>query len=177
MLINKELDFAIGLIPIEDELIDWELIHTDNFLISLPKHHPFAKEREIPLINLRNETFIISNQHEDYKTQLFQICQRAGFLPSFREANNYESVIDLAENGCGIFLIVEPLYDYYRNQDKAWVEHRAYIKISEPQCNATVGVNKLRSGTMSTPVMEFYEYIVHGLKERFSKSVMYGYFA
>lgn len=80
---SGEIDIAIGLCPeLAPDLAD-EVIRTERVVAVLPATHPLAREREIALGSLEEETFVFFSRElaPRLHDSLIGICRHAGFEP------------------------------------------------------------------------------------------------
>lgn len=79
--------------------------------VALPKSHPKAKQRRIPLALLKEELFIgLSRMYPNYGEWLVNVCRRAGFLPRIvKEADGAASALAFVGAGFGVAVVSQPL--------------------------------------------------------------------
>ncbi len=110
MLMTRKTDIGIApniLLPSE---VNSKTLYQENFVLILPKNHPFIKNKHTDLSVLKNEKFILSQFSTGigYIETILQIFQGYGFKPNIaHESAHAIGVIRLVEAGLGI--AIEPL--------------------------------------------------------------------
>lgn len=82
-------EIQIGLLPgpVERKNIDSMIVAKYPFKIVLPYDHPLATEKDIDLVDLKEESFIMTPREigSSYYDLIINICNKAGFNPIFRK--------------------------------------------------------------------------------------------
>lgn len=95
--------------PTEDpELID-ELAWPETVAVALPEQHPLAARRRIPLLLLREESFVFLRLEDSRFAQyLRECCVEAGFMPRIsQQVVEAYSLASLVAAGLGVALVPE----------------------------------------------------------------------
>ncbi len=92
-------------------------LQNDRLVAILPRGHPLAKLKAIPLAKLAGEPFVTGQAAywRHYLTHMMSVCQSAGFRPRIvEEAYNSEGIFGLVAANMGLTLHVEAARNYYR---------------------------------------------------------------
>ena len=127
---------SVGILVPSDRPV-LELLHVHLLIkyparLALPKFHPHADKREIPLALLKEEPFIgLNRMYPNYGDWLLKVCRRAGFKPRIiKEADGAASALAFVAAGFGVAVVSEPLQKIptkdvvFRDlapEDRAWV--------------------------------------------------------
>lgn len=106
-LASGRLDLGLLIGPVTSEKIAHRTFHQTPYVAVLPRDHPLAACRTIPLVALANELFVIG--HPDswrhFTPQLQAYCLEAGFIPRIaQEAPNSDSIFGLVAARMGVTL-------------------------------------------------------------------------
>jgi DNA-binding transcriptional LysR family regulator len=85
-----------------------EVIQRESVLVALPAKHPLAARETIPLIELRNETFVMLPRHwgSSFYDLIISLCQSAGFSPNVtQEAGETHTIIALVSANIGVAIV------------------------------------------------------------------------
>lgn len=82
---------------------------SDELLVIVPPHHPWAKKKEIPIIDLTKESFIFREAGSGTRQIIEKILARHGITPHDMKISvvlgSTEAIKDAVENGLGISII------------------------------------------------------------------------
>jgi LysR family hydrogen peroxide-inducible transcriptional activator len=70
-----ELDLALVALPIEDERLEVQPLHTEPLLLALPRGHRLARKKTIALEDVRQERFILLNELHCLGEQVLSFCR------------------------------------------------------------------------------------------------------
>lgn len=107
MIKNGFCDFAFireGTTSVEDGL-SRRLQYKDALMAYLPSHHPLAKEKTLTLTDLRNETFLMSDDASLSCLVGTRACRDAGFEPDILFKGNREQTLNYLGKGLGVGLM------------------------------------------------------------------------
>lgn len=85
-----------------------EHLFDEAVLIALPKGHPLARRRSVPLGALSLEPFVMFSRPvgSGLYDQIMEACHRAGFAPRVtQEASQVTSIVNLVAAGLGVSLV------------------------------------------------------------------------
>jgi DNA-binding transcriptional LysR family regulator len=106
---NLSLDLAF-VRPLLDETpgLATEHLFDEPVLLALPKGHPLARRRVVPLAALSLEPFVLFSRPvgSGLYDQIIRACHRAGFSPRVtQEASQLTSIVNLVAAGLGVSLV------------------------------------------------------------------------
>jgi molybdate transport repressor ModE-like protein len=94
----------------EDRDVEATFLLEERMQLALPKGHPLAEEKSVPLSDLAEETWIIGTCAGSCSDNVKLACRRAGFEPEVGfESNDYQVHQSLVSAGMGISLVPELL--------------------------------------------------------------------
>lgn len=111
-LLRDELDLAFVHTPHVPAPLRSQLVHSDAFMACVPAAHALARRRELSLLDLRDEAFVLFSRRDspDYHMRIVQMCGAVGFHPKVRhEVRHWLSVAALVGQGMGVSVVPEPL--------------------------------------------------------------------
>ncbi|MCD8014746.1 MAG: LysR family transcriptional regulator [Lachnospiraceae bacterium] len=80
----------------------------DSLVCILPRSHPLAGQKELPLEQLKDETFIALAENTTVHQLILDCCYRVGFSPRIAFlCHRVDSVLDLVTKGMGIAILTE----------------------------------------------------------------------
>lgn len=107
---DRILDVGLLREPADDEELEFRTVLTEPFLVALPRTHPLAALRRVPLSSLANSPFVLlprevgPNLHD----QIVGLCTAAGFTPRVaHRAVEWQTTCALVEADLGIALVPE----------------------------------------------------------------------
>jgi DNA-binding transcriptional LysR family regulator len=163
-LLKGEIDFAICFSPIQDEMVAWKHLFFDPNYAALPKNHPLAQRQGICLSELKNERFLLNNQHEECIRLIMDQCKAAGFIPNVvYEGNNFNTIEELAMGGYGIFLIAKSVANFLAVTRGGRLSGMVLIKIEDACCGADVGIATFKGKPLSSEAQKLCNYIIENL--------------
>ena len=106
------LDLAMVREPPESPGIVAIPVLTERFVAAVPRAHPLAGAKAVPLEALREDPFVLFP--EDISPGLYrriqELCSGAGFEPRVvQQADEWQTILSLVEAGLGVSLIPESL--------------------------------------------------------------------
>jgi len=107
-LIDKTLDIGFLRLPLSNEYLQTTVIHREPFILVLPKGHPRARDKQVQIANLRNETFVAYGRRwaPGFFDSVVQMCVKEGFSPNIvQETGEMYTAIALVAAGAGIAIL------------------------------------------------------------------------
>lgn len=107
-----KLDIGLARTPIFSRMLDWKVLQPDSLAAVVPRDHTLAKQKSIPLIFLRNETFIVLGQQYfgAYASLATSAWQGAGFSPTrVEEVDSLPAMLAMVAIRRGVGLIAKTL--------------------------------------------------------------------
>ncbi|MDD3224952.1 MAG: LysR family transcriptional regulator [Clostridium sp.] len=145
-LMKGEIDIALlgSVKPINDENLISKLLIKNRFMIVLSPEHPLAKEKSISLQDLKDEKFVLLNNHYVHLNAFRKLSQFTFFKPKIIYKSNDLSILKgMIRERVGIGFLTEIAID--KSDDLV------YIPISsEPQLNFNVSLVERKNSLKST---------------------------
>lgn len=145
---NREINLAfLGPLPAKDSILNNTILFTENFSVLLNANHPFAKKDKIPLIDLRNEDFVLFPEGYIMQKLVVEACNSVGFTPKVSsEGEDMDAIKGLVAAGIGLTLLPEStFYDSTPRFTKK-------IPIELPNIRRTVGI--ISPATRISPLLK-----------------------
>lgn len=153
---NRELNLAfLGPLPPKDGSIHTSILFTEDFSILVPSNHPFAKRKGIPLIDLRNEDFVLFPEGYVLHKLAVEACNSVGFTPRVSsEGEDMDAIKGLVAAGLGVTLLPESTF--YDSTPRFTVK----IPIEIPSIRRTVGIISPVTRELSPSEKVFHNFAV-----------------
>ncbi len=75
---DGELDCGILALPIHDDGLHVEFLFEEDFILAVPKAHPFAKMKKAKLADLADERLLLLDDGHCLREQALEVCHMAG---------------------------------------------------------------------------------------------------
>ncbi|MCK1999218.1 LysR family transcriptional regulator [Psychrobacillus psychrodurans] len=153
---NREINLAfLGPLPAKDSILNNTILFTENFSVLLNANHPFAKKDKIPLIDLRNEDFVLFPEGYIMQKLVVEACNSVGFTPKVSsEGEDMDAIKGLVAAGIGLTLLPEStFYDSTPRFTKK-------IPIELPNIRRTVGIISPATRNLSPSEKVFHDFVV-----------------
>ena len=153
---QRELNLAfLGPLPPKESSLNNTILFTENFSVLLNANHPFAKKSKIPLIDLRNEDFVLFPEGYIMQKLVVEACNSVGFTPKITsEGEDMDAIKGLVAAGIGLTLLPEStFYDSTPRFTKK-------IPIDLPNIRRTVGIISPASRNLSPSEKVFHDFVV-----------------
>lgn len=163
LLVDRTLDFAITIQPVETAEIQWERVTEEEQGILMSRQHPLAQRKSVALRELKNEKFIVNNANRDLSVHFQNYFVGAGYAPNIVfEGEQTDLIGALVAKNHGISLCSQKRFAYHAKLSGN--QEIVYIPISEPKCIRQTGFARLRGRSFSPGVESFYEYLKRSLQ-------------
>lgn len=155
-LIRDLIDGAIDLsfvspLPEIHELVEGELLLTEELFAVLPVHHPLAAFKEIRLDQLKHESFVMFSEAYSLRGIVLDACKKAGFVPDIGfEGEETDTIRGLVAAGMGVGLLPEMALTEISPLQPATV------RVTEPKVTRTIGLIR-RKDEKLPPVAELFQ--------------------
>ena len=115
---DRRIDVSISRTPVNDTVLGSTLLWKDPVVVALPVGHPLAKRRQLKLLDLRAQPFVMlrtdSSAHAQY---VLDCCVQAGFAPQVAQwVVELPAVVSLVAAGMGVALIPWSLRDLFSDR-------------------------------------------------------------
>ncbi|MEZ4646453.1 MAG: LysR family transcriptional regulator [Chloroflexota bacterium] len=154
LLERGDCDFAFIRKPKEENpALDYISFFKDYLVVVLPKSHPLSQEKQIDLLQLRDEEFMFLDKRTMLYELCYNLCISAGFTPKVSYTGHRpENIIDFVSRGRGISFLMRGHTDCPYN-DKI-----ACIAI-EPTVESMICLSRMKNRKMSSASQKFWNHI------------------
>jgi DNA-binding transcriptional LysR family regulator len=107
-LIGKSIDIGFLRLPLSNDELKITVVHREAFVVILPKGHPFVRDKQITIAQLKNESFVAYGRRwaPGFFDSVVQMCTRPGFSPNIvQETHEMYTAIALIAAGAGIAIL------------------------------------------------------------------------
>ncbi len=153
---SRELNLAfLGPLPPKDSSIDTTILFTESFSALVPLSHPFAKREAVPLIDFREEDFVLFPENYILNKLVVDACHSVGFSPkNASEGEDMDAIKGLVSAGIGVSLLPEStFYD-------SIPRFTSKVRISSPPIRRTVGMIRPLTRDLSPSEKVFHAFTV-----------------
>lgn len=150
---NHQFDLAFMRREMLDGRYDTIDLCADRLAAVLPPDHPLSESKELSLIQLKEEPFLLLNK----ETMLYSLCMneciRAGFTPKVAyTGTRMENIVELAARGMGVSLMMEKAVSYLTGSQAA------IIPLKEPVISH-ISLIHLKKRKMTPAANKFWNYV------------------
>ncbi|MGX7131265.1 LysR family transcriptional regulator [Enterococcus songbeiensis] len=90
------------------DMWEWLITEQDRFVAVLPKRHPLAKEKELPLVALAQENFLLLGKETNLYLPVMEMCRQAEINPTITyEGTRIDLILTMVASELGITLAME----------------------------------------------------------------------
>lgn len=115
---NGEVDMGIIVLPTDEKQFDFEPFIEDEFFVFINEQHPLAKRKEVSLIELRNEPFILFIEEFTLHDYVIDSCKEVGFTPIIGyKSSQWDLIIELVASNLGVTLLPKSIYAKQTNSN------------------------------------------------------------
>ena len=154
---NRELNLAfLGPLPPKDESINTTILFSENIHALLPANHRLVKNKQINLVDLRNENFVLFPEGYILHKVAVEACRSAGFVPAITsEGEDMDALKGLVAAGIGVTLLPESsLYD-------STPRFTVKMPIAIPAIRRTVGVISPTNRELAASEKVFLDFVTN----------------
>jgi len=103
LLVRGTIDISLLTMPITDPLLEIIPAIREEIFLAVPPDHPLAGEREVDLVTLADQPFILLKEGQGFRQISLSLCEQAGFRPRIVfESSNIQTVLSLVAAGMGV---------------------------------------------------------------------------
>jgi len=159
-VMSGESDFGIsfmgGLLP----GIDFDPMHTDPFVLAMPRSHRFAKRKSLAWADLASEKLIAVARSSGNRQLLDDALAKAGVNPSYRfEVSHIATLLGMVEAGLGLAAVP-------RLALPTASAAMAGVALRAPAVSRVLGLATRHGGTLRAPAQVFHDHLRVALKAR-----------
>jgi len=112
LLRQGELDAAIMALPFQEHGLMVQPLYDEEFVVALPKHHPWASRESIRAEDLKTETMLLLGNGHCFRDQVLEVCPEMsrfsttgdGIARTF-EGSSLETIRHMVASGIGITVL------------------------------------------------------------------------
>ncbi len=162
-VLEAEVDLAfISPMPDKTDQVCGEVVLTENLFAILPANHPLAKEPEIELAQLKDDTFVLFRSGYSLRPIVWEACRAAGFIPKIGfEGEETDTIRGLVAAGMGVSLLPEMALSHTSTFMPA------IVRLKEPGVNRTIALIRRAGEKPSTVVRLFHDFLIHYFNEHY----------
>lgn len=101
---NNELDFVIGITPLNDTSLTVKPFYYEPILIVIPKKIQDKNSTEIEIKNIDSKNVLVPEKENEFRSTIDNILFSENYNEQFKK-NSLETIVNLSINGNGITLI------------------------------------------------------------------------
>jgi DNA-binding transcriptional LysR family regulator len=151
-IINDLLDFGVVVLSEKSDIFDKYLFVKEKLKLVVPSSHRLAEKHEVPLHELKDESFIMFNQEFQLRNLIISACRELGFQPFIiSETSQLEFIQELVASDIGITLLPESTCLELKNDFKA-------INITNPAIEWNLALIWKKDSNLSQVVDEFIRF-------------------
>ncbi len=106
LVAERQLDIAVGMLSIEDPLVECTVLTSLEIVAAIPKNHALANKPQITARDLHQQDFVSLSVLDHSREQIDGCFANAGSVPNERSECSLPTVaLELVENGIGISLV------------------------------------------------------------------------
>ncbi|MBD2846048.1 LysR family transcriptional regulator [Paenibacillus sp. IB182496] len=156
-VVTGEVDLAlISPCPERHELINGDLLLTEELYAVLPPNHELAERRAIALAELSEEAFVLFGEGYSLRPIVWEACRNAGFTPKVSfESEETETIRGLVAAGMGVSVLPDMALQHLSGPLQP-----AKVRISSPEVTRTIGLIQKKSQALSLVSKVFHHFLV-----------------
>lgn len=109
-VLKNEIDFALTILPAEDERLARRSMYEEEFLVAVAERHPLAGREIVSLEDILKEPLVLFPASHKCRQLLDATCKSGGSkLQPNIETSSIETIMSLVEQGIGISILSETL--------------------------------------------------------------------
>lgn len=158
-VLENELDFAISILPVENEKLAVKPLYKEAFFFVTTANHPLANYQQINFEELVTTPIVMFPETHRCRQLIDFTCQEAGLaLKPFIETTTIDSLFNLVKSGIGATVLSKTLIEMYHDQDLI------VIPIVNPKLCREVGIVHLKDKNVGQAASGFIELIFSYIK-------------
>lgn len=159
-VMSGESDFGISFMGGQLPGIDFDPIHTDPFVLAMPRNHPLSKRKSLAWADLASEKLIAVARSSGNRQLLDDALAKAGVNPPYRfEVNHIATLLGMVEAGLGLAAVPRLALP---TANAAMVG----VALRGPAVSRVLGLATRRGATLRAPARVFHDHLRIALKAR-----------
>ena len=157
-VVTGESDFGISFLGSQLPGVDFEAIHTDPFVLAVPRSHALARRKSVAWSDLQTERLIAVARSSGNRQLLDDALAKAGVNPSFSfEVSHIATLLGMVEAGLGLAAVPRLALP---------PDHPALIGVAlrKPEVARVLGLATRRGASLRAPAAMFHDYLREALR-------------
>ena len=157
---KRDINIAfLGPLPPKDNTINTTILFSENFSVLVPTNHRFAKREKIPLIDMREEDFVLFPKGYILHKLVYDACHSVGFTPkSSSVGEDMVAIKGLVAAGVGITIL--PDSTFYDSIPRFTTK----VPLISPPLQRTVGMISPVTRDLSPSEKVFHDFTIQFFK-------------
>ena len=159
-VVSGESDFGISFMGSQVPGVAFDPIHTDPFVLALPRTHPLAARKTLAWPELKSERLIAVARSSGNRQLLDDALAKAGVNPSYRfEVSHIATLLGMVEAGLGLAAVPRMALP---------VSHPTLVGVAlrKPAVARELGLATRRGAALRAPARMFHDHLRAELKAR-----------
>lgn len=159
-VMSGESDFGISFMGSQVPGVDFDPIHTDPFVLAVPRDHALAVRKTLAWSELESERLIAVARSSGNRQLLDDALARAGINPSYRfEVSHIATLLGMVEAGLGLAAVP-------RLALPSTHATLMGVALRRPTVSRVLGIATRRGADLHAPARVFHDYLRAALKAR-----------
>ncbi|MES2941986.1 MAG: LysR substrate-binding domain-containing protein, partial [Pseudomonadota bacterium] len=159
-VVSGESDFGISFMGNQVPGVEFDPIHTDPFVIAMPRQHALAGRSSLDWAELLSERLIAVARSSGNRQLLDDALAKAGVNPSYRfEVSHIATLLGMVEAGLGLAAVprlsLSPTHPSLVG-----------VALTGPAVSRVLGLATRRGAALRAPARMFHDYLRAALKDR-----------
>ena len=159
-VVSGESDFGISFMGSQVPGVDFDPIHTDPFVVAMPRQHALAGRSSLSWAELQSERLIAVARSSGNRQLLDDALAKAGVNPSYRfEVSHIATLLGMVEAGLGLAavprLTLPPTHP-----------SMVGVALTGPAVSRVLGLATRRGAALRAPARMFHDYLRAALTDR-----------
>ena len=159
-VVSGESDFGITFMGSQVPGVELEDIHTDPFVLAVPRGHPLAARKALAWSALQGERLMAVARSSGNRQLLDDALAKAGVNPTYRlEVSHISTLLGMVEAGLGLAavprLTLPPTHPTLVG-----------VALRQPAVSRVLGLATRRGAALHAPAKMFHDYLRAALKAR-----------
>jgi LysR family transcriptional regulator, hydrogen peroxide-inducible genes activator len=155
LLKNGEIDVAVMALPLPDSGLMMQPVYDEEFIVAVPKRHPWARRKEISSEDLKGETMLLLGTGHCFRDQVLEVCPELSRFSSSAEGmqktfegSSLDTIRHMVASGLGVTVLPRTSVPVKPSRD----ELLAYIPFKVPAPDRRVVLAWRKSFTRTAAV-------------------------
>lgn len=174
-LLSGMIQFALTYRPILDDQIQWSPLAQSEIVLLVSEQHPLLRKQDVFLRDVEDFPLLTSESSQDLADVFISHCKKVGFTPRILFSGDEPRLISsIMKDGHSILVnhkVLTSLEPPVKKEGQSldWVPMRQ-LRIRDYSSTITIGIAKLREGSMSRYAALLYDCFISGISEITSDS-------